>query len=113
MRQIRLGAWLFAAMLIVIGCVRIPRGEPTGRPVIIDTPAAAHGQVVYMRHCYQCHQTGEGGLGPALPAVPVPKSVVRLQVRAGLGAMPSFSERQISETEFDALYEYLMAGWRS
>lgn len=80
---------------------------------MVDTPAAAHGQAVYMRHCYQCHQTGEGGLGPALPAVPVPKSVVRLQVRAGLGAMPAFSERQISEADFDALYEYLLAVWRS
>lgn len=105
--------WGACALLLVVGCVKIPRGEPTGRPVIIETRAAARGQAVYMRHCYHCHQTGEGGLGPALPDVWVPKSVVCLQVRAGLGTMPSFSEEQISEEDLDALYEYLEAGWRS
>lgn len=99
---------------LLFGCAGdMRRGEPIGRPVIIDTHQAARGEVVYMRHCYACHQTGEGGLGPAIPNCPIPKPIVWLQVRAGLGAMPAFPEEQISSQEFDDLYAYLQARTRS
>lgn len=105
---------LIPALLLAAGCLHeTRRGEPIGRAVVIDSHAAARGEVVYMRHCYQCHQTGEGGLGPAIPNVPIPKPIVRLQVRAGLGKMPAFPPSEISEQQFDDLYAYLRARVRS
>ena len=34
---------------------------------------------------------------------------MRFQVRAGLGAMPSFSEEQISDAELEDLLDYIVA----
>jgi glucose/arabinose dehydrogenase len=82
------------------------RGEAIGRPVAITTDARARGEVVYMRHCYACHQGGDGGLGPAAL---VPGPVVRTQVRAGLGAMPRFGHDEISTGEMNDLIAYLRA----
>jgi hypothetical protein len=58
------------------------RGEPIGRPIPITTEARARGQVIYMRHCYACHQGDEGGLGPALLQLAL-GPIVRTQIRAG------------------------------
>jgi len=66
------------------------RGEAIGRPVIVSDTQQLRGQVVYNRNCYQCHQGGEGGLGPALLRL-APGPVMRTQIRAGLGVMPAFS----------------------
>jgi mono/diheme cytochrome c family protein len=63
---------------------------------------------VYAKHCYACHQGGEGGLGPALLQL-APAPVVRTQIRAGLGAMPGFSHDEISIREMNDLVAYLRA----
>jgi mono/diheme cytochrome c family protein len=60
-----------------------------------------------MARCNQCHPGGDGGLGPSINAKPLPGFLVRLQVRAGLGAMPGFSEQDISEQELNDLVAYL------
>jgi glucose/arabinose dehydrogenase len=82
------------------------RGEPVGRPVLIETESQARGQMVFARHCYHCHQGGEGGLGPALLQL-APGPIVRTQVRAGLGVMPSFSHDEISTRDMNDLLNYL------
>ncbi|MDC4226474.1 MAG: cytochrome c [Candidatus Manganitrophus sp.] len=46
---------------------------------------------------------GEAGLGPALNNKPLPGWMIRFQVRHGLGAMPAFSEKEISDRELDDL----------
>ncbi len=84
------------------------RGEPIGRPVEVVNERQARGQVVYMRHCYACHQGGEGGLGPSLLQL-APGPIVRTQVRAGLGVMPSFSHEEISTGEMNDLISYIRA----
>ncbi len=84
------------------------RGEPLGRPVPVSSDARARGQVVYMRHCYACHQGGEGGLGPALLQL-APGPIVRTQIRAGFGVMPSFNRDEISAGEMNDLLAYLRA----
>jgi mono/diheme cytochrome c family protein len=63
---------------------------------------------VYMKHCYACHQGGEGGLGPALLQL-APGPIVRTQIRAGLGVMPSFGHDEISFDEMNDLIAYLRA----
>ena len=61
-----------------------------------------------MRNCYACHQGGEGGLGPALLQL-APGPIVRTQIRAGLGVMPSFSRDEISTSEMNDLLAYIRA----
>jgi mono/diheme cytochrome c family protein len=84
------------------------RGEPIGRPVVILNEKEAFGQVVYAKHCYHCHQGGEGGLGPALLQL-APGPIVRTQIRLGLGVMPAFSHAEIDFHEMNALISYIRA----
>jgi mono/diheme cytochrome c family protein len=113
MRPFALLAGGLTLVLLAAGCrTGFRRGEALGRPVVPETAAEAHGRVVYMRHCYRCHQGGEGGLGPALN-YPLPDWVIRLQVRRGLGAMPAYPADVISDTDLEDLLAYLKAVRRS
>lgn len=67
------------------------------------------GKVVYDAHCFSCHAQGEGGLGPALNNKPLPKFMIRFQVRRGMGAMPAFSKEQIPDNALNDLAEYVAA----
>ena len=98
-----------AASVLILGACSARRGEPLYGPLNISDPAIAHGQQVFMRECHQCHPGGEAGLGPAINNKPLPGFLIRFQVRNGLGAMPAFSDDEISSTELDELLEYLKA----
>jgi mono/diheme cytochrome c family protein len=73
------------------------------------TAKTARGQIVYDHHCRRCHSEGEGGLGPSLNDKKAPPFLIKLQVRKGLGAMPSFTECEISDAELDDLVCYMLA----
>src|SRR5688572_22618355 len=92
-----------------MGCASARRGEVVGRPVDTSSPPLARGLQVFTKDCHHCHPGGEAGLGPALNNKPVPGFMVRLQVRAGLGAMPSFSHEKLSPAELDDLVAYVLA----
>lgn len=63
------------------------------------------GEKVFMEHCQRCHPNGEAGLGPAIN--PAPAFGKRFQIRHGLGAMPAFDEKHISDKELDQVLSYL------
>ena len=84
------------------------RGEAVDRPIPVTNDARARGQYVYMKHCYACHQGGEGGLGPSLLQL-APDPIVRTQIRTGMGAMPGFSHDEISFSEMNDLMAYIRA----
>lgn len=107
-------AVLLPIVMFLAGCLvfDVRRGEPVRRPIRVQSPAEVHGQVIYMRNCYRCHQGGEGGLGPALNW-PIADPLIRLQVRHGFGAMPAFSRAQISDSDLNAIVAYLKAVRRS
>jgi mono/diheme cytochrome c family protein len=67
------------------------------------------GRTLYETHCYKCHTQGEGGMGPIINDKPLPKFLMRFQVRHGLGTMPSFSEKEISDAELDDILNYVVA----
>jgi mono/diheme cytochrome c family protein len=97
-----------AMMTVIIGCqptARRPNQIPS--PVLRTRPPLAEGQRVFMQHCNQCHVGGAAGLGPSLNEKPLPGFLVKLQVRSGLGAMPSFSARQISGSQLDDVVRYI------
>ena len=85
------------------------RGEPIKGPLPITSVEVGNGQKIFMRECHQCHPGGEAGLGPAINDKPLPGFMIRLQVRNGIGAMPAFSQSEISPKEMDDLLEFLKA----
>lgn len=95
--------------VMVAGCGSARRGEPVAGSMPITSSDIKQGRAVFMKHCDQCHPGGEAGLGPALNNKPLPKFLMRFQVRQGFGAMPAFSEREISEEELDHVLAYLKA----
>ena len=108
-RTITTGA---AAILLVagfVGCGSSRRDAPYTAPLSNDDPDVLRGQIVFAAHCYQCHPGGAGGLGPAINDKPLPVFLIKTQVRQGLGAMPAFSEQQISDADLDTIPKYLKA----
>jgi mono/diheme cytochrome c family protein len=99
-------AWLF---LLVAGCGAARRSEALRGPLVLEGPIAQQGEQLFMRECDYCHPLGDQGLGPALSNKPLPGPAIKLQVRKGVGAMPSFSEQELSNADVDAIAEYVVA----
>lgn len=100
---------LIGILLLPSGCGSARRGEPTAPPLSITSPSLIRGEAVFMKQCHQCHPGGEAGLGPAINNKPLPGWLIRFQVRHGLGAMPAFSEKEISDRELNDVVAYLKA----
>lgn len=100
---------LLIAVLAVglAACGSARRGEPITGPLALDQHLE-RGRQAFDQHCYKCHTDGEGGMGPIINDKPLPKFLMRLQTRAGIGAMPSFSKKQIDDEELNALLDYLI-----
>ena len=69
---------------------------PIAGPLPYTSRDVARGEMAFMRHCQECHTFGERSFAPALNDKPALGWLIRLQVRVGLGAMPSFSKRRSS-----------------
>jgi mono/diheme cytochrome c family protein len=89
-------------------CGTARRSEPVRGPLAVTSDLEREGQRVFMRECNYCHPMGDGGLGPGLNNKPVPKAAVQLQIRKGMGAMPSFSESELSDGDIEALFAYML-----
>jgi len=104
------GLALLAGGVVISSCA-IRKSEPiTGK--VVNTKDDIHlrtGEVLYMTYCYKCHPMGEGGLGPALNSLTLPKFAKRFQVRHGLGVMPYFKKDQISKKDLRAITDYMGA----
>lgn len=100
---------LAALTVAFSGCYPLRRAEPIVGPMALSDPHLLRGRLLYDRWCYKCHLEGEGGMSPALNDKPLPRPLIRLQVRVGLGAMPAFGPQQISDDELDAIADYVVA----
>ena len=105
-------ATLLSPSLIVLsllaGCSG-RRSEPLRGAVDISDSRVAHGQVIYMNRCDKCHPGGDAGLGPALNNKPLPGFMVEFQARHGMGAMPAFTDEEVTKPELDDVVAYLKA----
>jgi mono/diheme cytochrome c family protein len=97
------------SMALPLGCASARRSPPLAEPVNTSNPTLAHGELVFMQHCNQCHPGGAGGLGPALNDKPFFAWQLKYQVRNGLGVMPYFPKAKISDAQLDDLGAYLIA----
>lgn len=95
-----------AFALVLTACGDTRRSDALGNAPEL-TSAEASGERIFMRHCNSCHVGGASALGPAINDKPLPGWLIKLQVRNGLGAMPSFDEEEISEQDLDDLTAYL------
>jgi mono/diheme cytochrome c family protein len=101
-------ALLTLAVVVASGCTA-RRSEPLRGPVALDSAKQKSGQVLYFRHCHNCHPGGEAGLGPALNDKLAPPIAIKAQIRAGIGAMPAFPPDRLSDEEADALIDFMLA----
>lgn len=100
---------LMIACSLLMACESARRSEPLVGAFVPASAEVERGQLLFARHCNQCHTGGEAALGPALNDKPLPASLLRLQVRQGLGAMPAFDATEISDRELDELIAYVQA----
>jgi mono/diheme cytochrome c family protein len=100
---------LTAAALALVACGSARRGIPVEGPMPLTTASLERGKTLYDMHCYKCHSAGEGGMAPAINNKPLPKSLIELQIRHGLGVMPGFSEKQLSDRDVEDIANYLVA----
>lgn len=96
-------------LLLLVAACTARRMEPLSPPLDTSDPKIARGEKVFFQHCHQCHPHGQGGLGPAIVNKPLPKFLMKFQVRHGLGTMPSFDEQKIPSADLEALMDYLKA----
>ena len=95
------------ASLVCVGCADARRPNTVPSQTLRRNPRLAEGQRVFMQYCNQCHVGGAAGLGPAINNKPLPGWLVKFQVRHGLGAMPAFGPRSISDSQLDDLVWYV------
>src|SRR4051794_17458234 len=97
------------AVLAIAACSSVRRGEPIAGSMNMTDASVQRGRISYGAYCYKCHTQGEGGMGPVINDKPLPKFLMRFQVRHGLGAMPAFSGQEISDRELEDILNYLVA----
>jgi mono/diheme cytochrome c family protein len=98
-----------AAAVALAACGPARRSEPAAGAFKPQNESERRGEALFDRHCSKCHTGGEAGLGPGINDKPFPVPLMKLQTRKGLGAMPGFPEREISEQELDDLMAYIVA----
>lgn len=103
--------WFATLLVLAIGsaCGAARRSLPLTGAVALRTEQERRGRKPFLEHCYACHPDGNAGLGPALNDKPLPAFAIRFQVRNGLGAMPSFSDKKIENATLDAIVAYVKA----
>jgi mono/diheme cytochrome c family protein len=98
---------LLACVVLLAACGPARRSEPAVGAFEPQTDSEKRGEIVFDRHCNKCHVGGEAGLGPGINDKPLPVTLMKTQVRVGLGAMPGFPENEIDDRELDDLMAYL------
>jgi mono/diheme cytochrome c family protein len=102
------------ALFVVLAsasCRSARRGPPFTGTFDESHGATRRGRELYAAYCDRCHPGGEAGLGPALNDKPLPRFLMKFQVRHGLGAMPAFSHEALSSHELDELVDFVVE-WR-
>ena len=71
-----------------------------------------HGRQLYMTNgCYSCHGTvGQGGersAGPRIAPVPFPADAFKAFIRNPPEGMPRFDAQFVSDTDLEAIHQYL------
>ena len=102
------GVTLALMVAALSACHPVRRSEPLVGPMTLSDPGLHRGRLLFDKWCYKCHAEGEGALAPSMNDKPLPKFLMRLQTRVGLGAMPAFGKDKITDDELDDLVNYIV-----
>lgn len=103
-KKVALG--LFFAFSLV-ACTA-PEKTPHAEPLSMPTEALESGRILFNQQCATCHPEGMAGVGPAIINKPLPASLIRFQIRNGVGVMPAFDEDVLSDQQVEHIAEYLV-----
>jgi mono/diheme cytochrome c family protein len=98
------------AGFVVVYCVLsiFPGRFSGGIGPFTDDADVRRGQEVFITQCAACHEYGEARRAPDLAKSSLPRLLIRLQVRLGMGAMPKFDRQQVSRQDMEILMRYLL-----
>lgn len=105
MKKLSIISIIYGALLT--SCAHRHTEPITGKVVNTANPHIANGQLMFHQHCQKCHPAGEAGLGPEVTHKP--GFARRVQVRHGLGVMPSFKADRLSKGDLKDIQVYLKA----
>lgn len=102
-------AMVLGLVLMLVACGSARRSEPIVGPMKMTDASVQRGKILFDMHCFKCHTQGAGGMAPALNDKPLPRALIRFQIRQGLGTMPAFSKQDLSDRDVEAILDYMVA----
>lgn len=81
--------------------------EPISASPVTLSVEEFEGMKLFMRNCNKCHPGGEKGKGPSLNDKSLPNFLIHWQVRLGGGAMPKFTDEQISKEQLKQITAFV------
>ena len=104
--------WLIISILLFLSAelssCSTPKTTPYSEVIEMPTEDLKNGRVLFNNHCATCHPEGLSGVGLAIINKPLPKALIKFQIRNGIGLMPAFDEKQLSDQEVDNIASYLI-----
>ena len=85
-----------------------PKSRPVAEPVDLPTAELENGRVLFHQYCASCHPEGMSGVGLAIINKPLPASLIRFQIRNGVGVMPAFEEDKLTDEQVENIADYLV-----
>ncbi|GHA25394.1 hypothetical protein GCM10007103_03290 [Salinimicrobium marinum] len=104
--------WFIISILFLTGTkvssCSTPKTVPYARVVEMPNENLKNGRILFNNHCATCHPEGLSGVGLAIINKPLPKGLIKFQIRNGIGLMPAFNEEQLSDGQVENIAEYLL-----
>lgn len=112
-RQIERAGMICLLLIVFLVGLRLsscsaPKTAPLAEVVEMPTEDLRQGRVLFNEYCATCHPGGMGGLGLAIINKPLPGSLIRFQIRNGIGVMPAFNENTLTDEQVENIAEYLV-----
>ncbi|WP_424494081.1 c-type cytochrome [Salinimicrobium sp. GXAS 041] len=96
----------FLTGIAIFSC-SAPKTKPYAEVVIMPTEDLQKGRILFDNYCASCHPEAMSGVGLAIINKPLPKALIKFQIRNGIGLMPAFNEEQLSDEQVDNIADYL------
>ena len=94
------------AGIVSISC-SAPKTKPYAEVVTLPTEQLQNGRILFDNYCASCHPEAMSDVGLAIINKPLPKALIKFQIRNGIGVMPAFNEEQLSDEQVENIAEYL------
>lgn len=85
-----------------------PKTAPLAELVEMPTEKLQQGRILFNEYCATCHPGGMAGVGLGIIDKPLPKFLMKFQIRNGIGVMPAFDEKVLTDEEVDNIVDYIV-----